>query len=125
MHLALAAGEEVDARHTLRMRDTKRRVRRCRASSPRSARGRRRCSLGGAAAASALATAGVTLLFAASPSFANGERALPSDPSQWVGRYCTTSTCRDSKPGPLTHVAGFGVAILGVRWLAGRSSARS
>jgi hypothetical protein len=76
-----------------------------------------------ALAACALATA--LMLFAASPCFATGEVKSLDDPSQWVGRYCTASTCRDPKPGPLTHVAGFGVAILGVRWLAGRSSAKS
>ena len=87
---------------------------------------------GAAVLAQTFALAGtllVLLLSAASPALAvetqTPSYATPSYPAYWVGRYCTSRACSDSKPSPLAHVAGFGASVLGALWIAGRPSARN
>ncbi len=79
----------------------------------------------GLARAGALAGMLVLLLCSASPSLAGGAGEPAYDTARWVGRYCTTRACADAKASPLSHAAGFGFAVLGVLWLAGRSSAKN
>jgi hypothetical protein len=70
--------------------------------------------------------AGIALLaVTASPALADSRATTDPSPSQWVGRYCTTRACGSARPAPLTHAAGFGVAVLGAIWLAGRRSAEN
>ena len=65
------------------------------------------------------------LLGAASPAVADARAIADHAPTHWVGRYCTTRACADARPAPLSHAAGFGAAVLGALWLAGRRSAKS
>ena len=98
-------------------------MRSARSLSQRRLRGPR----GGKATARACALAGalVLALWTASPALATDRSKAASDAAHWVGRYCTTRACADAKASPLSHAAGFGAAVLGALWLAGRPSAKS